>query len=77
MEQTTPTLTREKPEDVRLLSPADVARQAHVHPNTVRKLGEELRLVIIRTAGGNRLYTPDQAAAIAREIERRRRESYR
>jgi hypothetical protein len=77
METTTATLTRERPEDIRLLTPLDVARLANCHPNTARKIGDELRLAIIRTVSGSRLYSPDQAAAIGREIERRRRESYR
>lgn len=77
MTETTATPTRERPEDIRLLTPLDVARLANCHPNTARKIGDELRLAIIRTASGNRLYTPQQAAAIGREIERRRQESYR
>ena len=77
MSNTTATLTRERPEDIRLLTPLDVARQAHCHPNTARKVGDELRLAIIRTTSGNRLYTPDQAETITNEIERRRLESYR
>lgn len=77
MAATTATPTTQRPEDVRLLTPLDVARQARCHPNTARKVGDELRLAIVRTTSGCRLYTPAQAAAIGREIDRRRQESYR
>ena len=76
MSNTTSTLT-ERPEDVRLLTAVDVARQSGSHPNTAKKVAEELRLVIIRTQSGCRLFTADQAAKITAEIERRRLESYR
>ena len=69
--------TKEQPEAGRLQTAADVARPNRCHPNTVKKIAAELRLVLIRTQSGCRLFTPDQSAAIAREIERRRREAYR
>jgi DNA-binding transcriptional regulator YhcF (GntR family) len=77
MSEVTTTLTREHHEDCRLLTAADVARQAACHPNTAKKIADELRLVIIRTQAGCRLFTPDQAAKITNEVERRRLESYR
>lgn len=77
MSETTATLTREQPEDLRLLTAADVARPAGCHANTVKKVAEELHLVILRTASGCRLFTPQQAEKISAEVERRRLESYR
>lgn len=77
MEQLPATLTKQRPDDGRLRTPLDVARQAGCHPNTARKVGDELRLPILRTQTGCRLYTPQQAEKITAEVERRRREGCR
>lgn len=78
MSQTTTTPTSDqRPAEGRLLTPLDVARLADCHPNTARKIGDELRLLILRTASGNRLYTVQQAAKITAEVERRRLEGFR
>jgi hypothetical protein len=73
---TTPT-SEQRPDEGRLLTPLDVARLARCHPNTARAIGDQLRLPILRTASGTRLYNTQQAAKIAAELERRRREGWR
>jgi len=71
------TLTREPGTDATLYTSADVARPAGCHPNTVKKIAADLRLDIIRTPRGCRLFTNGQAERIRTELERRRRESWR
>jgi DNA-binding transcriptional regulator YhcF (GntR family) len=71
------TLTREPVADATLYTAADVARPARCHPNTVKKIAAELRMEIIRTPSGCRLFTNTQAERIRAELERRRIEAMR
>lgn len=61
----------------RVLTPAEIARPAFCHRNTVVRVAEYLQLDPIRTGHGDRLYSQSQAEAIISEIERRRMEAFR
>ena len=59
------------------LTPADIARRVGRHPNTIKEIAAQLRLEPARTARFARLFTEDDAAKIASEIQRREREALR
>jgi excisionase family DNA binding protein len=54
-----------------LLSPLDAAKVLVVSTATVKRLADELRLPVIRTRGGVRLFPGDQVQAMKAERERR------
>jgi hypothetical protein len=73
----TSTFTREAPADATLYTAADVARPNRCHPNTVKAIAGALRMDVLRTANGTRLFTAAQAERIGAELERRRIEAMR
>jgi hypothetical protein len=56
-------------------TPADIARRAGRHANTVKAVATRLRLEPAHTANGGRLFTEGDAARIVNEIQRREREA--
>jgi len=59
------------------LTPANIARRAKRHPNTIKQVAAQMHLKPARTARGDRLFTQCDAERIVAEIERREREALR
>jgi excisionase family DNA binding protein len=63
--------------EMELHTPQDAARVCGCCAATVKRLADEIRLPVIRTVGGVRLFSRQQVEKIQQERERRRREAYR
>jgi len=63
--------------EIELYTPRDAARVCECCPATVKRLADEIRLPVIRTVGGVRLFSRQQVQRIQQERERRARESCR
>ena len=63
--------------ELELYTPQDAARVSDCCAATVKRLANELRLPILRTVGGVRLFSRPQVEAIQRERERRAIEAAR
>ena len=63
--------------ELELYTPQDAARVCECCAATVKRLSDELRLPVIRTVGGVRLFSRQQVERIQQERERRAREAFR
>ncbi len=63
--------------EMRPYTPQDAAAECGCSTATVKRLADELRLPVLRTVGGIRLFTPDQVAKLRTERERRAIEAAR
>jgi excisionase family DNA binding protein len=63
--------------ELELYTPQDAARVCACCAATVKRLADEIRLPVIRTVGGVRLFSRQQVERIQQERERRTRESCR
>jgi hypothetical protein len=63
--------------DFELFTPQDAARVCDCCAATVKRLADEIRLPVIRTKGGVRLFSRPQVEAIHRERQRRATEATR
>ena len=70
-------IVKERPTDVALYVAGEAARECECSASTIRRLAEELKLAVLRTQKGCRIFTADQVQQIASELERRRREAWR
>lgn len=64
-------------QDTELYAPQDAARACECCAATAKRLADELRLPVIRTVGGVRLFTRQQVERIQQERIRRAKESLR
>jgi len=67
-------LTTPQPE---IFTPAEGAKRCGCHPNSVKRLADELGIVPRRTANGLRIFNLEQIEKIAAELVRRRKEALR
>jgi DNA-binding transcriptional MerR regulator len=63
--------------ELELYTPQDAARVCDCCAATVKRLADEIRLPVIRTVGGMRLFSRQQVERIQEERQRRAREAYR
>jgi hypothetical protein len=63
--------------ELELFTPQDAARVCECCAATVKRLADEIRLPVIRTVGGVRLFPRQQVERIQQERERRAREAFR
>ena len=63
--------------ELELYTPQDAARVCECVPATVKRLGDELRLPVIRTVGGVRLFSREQVEKIQAERIRRAKDALR
>jgi hypothetical protein len=63
--------------ELELFTPQDAARVCECCAATVKRLADEIRLPVIRTVGGVRLFSRQQVERIRQERERRAREALR
>lgn len=63
--------------EMELFTPQDAARVCECCAATVKRIADEIRLPVIRTVGGVRLFTRQQVDRIQQERDRRARESAR
>jgi hypothetical protein len=63
--------------ELELYTPQDAARVCDCCAATVKRLADEIRLPVIRTVGGVRLFSRQQVERIQEERKRRAREAYR
>ena len=62
---------------VELYSPSDAAKVCQCCPATIKRLADEMRLPVIRTVGGVRLFDSQQVESIQNERTRRAHEAAR
>ena len=60
--------------ELELFTPQDAARVCECCAATVKRLADEIRLPVIRTVGGVRLFSRQQVERIQQERDRRARE---
>ena len=63
--------------ELELYTPQDAARVCDCCAATVKRLADEIRLPVIRTVGGVRLFSKQHVERIQEERQRRARESVR
>lgn len=63
--------------ELEFYAPQDAAQVCECCAATVKRIADELRLPVIRTKGGVRLFTAEQVRRIQGERDRRAREALR
>ena len=61
--------------EVELFAPLDAARACQKSTATIKRVADELRLPVVRTVGGIRLFSREQVEKIKAEMTRREREA--
>lgn len=63
--------------EIELFAPLDAARACQKSTGTIKRIADELRLPVLRTVGGVRLFSREQVEKIKDELARRAREALR
>jgi len=69
--------TTERPTDVLFFLVGETAHECNASASTVRRVADEIRMPVLRTKSGCRIFTAEQVVTLKEELERRSLEALR